>query len=124
MSNEIEIEFVDGLIVKAPHERAPEFVKAQISIKVADLGQWLREKHRAGEEWVNVDVKAAKSGKWYAAVNTYKKDDKPKETPRQSERRPSAPTGSKLDGLDDDIPFASCSLADDVIFKRLRWPAE
>jgi len=67
-----EIEFVEGLIVKAPHERAPDFVKASISIKVADLGMWLREKHKAGEEWVNVDVKEAKSGKWYAAVSTYK----------------------------------------------------
>ena len=29
-------EFVDGLIVKAPHERAPDFVKCQISIKRKD----------------------------------------------------------------------------------------
>ena len=67
-----EIEFVDGLIVKAPHERAPDFVKAQISIKVEDLGKWLREKYKAGDEWVNLDVKVAKSGKWYAAVSTFK----------------------------------------------------
>ena len=67
-----EIEFVDGLIVKAPHENAPDFVKAQISIKVEDLGKWLREKYKAGEEWVNIDVKEAKSGKWYAAVSTFK----------------------------------------------------
>lgn len=31
-----DIEFVDGLIVKAPHERAPDFVKASISIKRAN----------------------------------------------------------------------------------------
>lgn len=67
-----EIEFVDGLIVKAPHPKAPEFVKANISIKVEDLGKWLREKFKKGEEWVNIDVKAAKSGKWYAAVSTFK----------------------------------------------------
>ena len=30
-----EIAFVNGLIVKAPHENAPDFVKAAISIKVA-----------------------------------------------------------------------------------------
>ena len=41
MSNETE--FVNGLIVKAPNPKAPDFVKAQISIKVADLGMWLRE---------------------------------------------------------------------------------
>ena len=67
-----EIEFVDGLIVKAPHENAPSFVKASISIKVEDLGNWLREKYKAKEEWVNIDVKEAKSGKWYAAVSTFK----------------------------------------------------
>ena len=75
-----DIQFVDGLIVKAPHPKAPDYVKAQISIKVEDLGKWLREKYKAGEEWVNIDVKEAKSGKWYAAVSTYKKTDKT-ETP-------------------------------------------
>jgi hypothetical protein len=69
-----EIEFVDGLIVKPPHEKAPDFVKAQLAIKVEDLGKWLRAKYKAGEEWVNIDVKEAKSGKWYAAVNTFKPD--------------------------------------------------
>ena len=67
-----EIEFVDGLIVKAPHPKAPSFVKASISIKVEDLGKWLRGKYKAGEEWVNIDVKEGKSGKWYAAVSKFK----------------------------------------------------
>lgn len=81
-----EIQFVDGLIVKAPNPKAPDFVKAQISIKVEDLGKWLREKYKAGEEWVNIDIKSAKSGKWYAAVSTFK------------------PKGKK-DEKDSDIPF-------------------
>ena len=76
-----DIEFVDGLIVKAPRDGAPDFVKASISIKVEDLGKWLREKFKAGEEWVNLDVKEAKSGKWYASVNTYKPKDKKDSTP-------------------------------------------
>ena len=80
-----DIEFVDGLIVKAPHENAPDFVKASIAIKVEDLGKWLRAKYKSGEEWVNIDVKEAKSGKWYAAVSTYK------------------PKGKKED--DEDVPF-------------------
>ena len=67
-----EIEFVDGLLVKAPNPKAPDFVKAAISIKVADLGKWLREKYKAGNEWVNIDVKESKGGKWYAAVSTFK----------------------------------------------------
>lgn len=96
-----EIEFVDGLIVKEPHEHAPHFVKASISIKVADLGMWLRKKYEAGDEWVNIDVKEAKSGKWYAAVSAYKKGQggaaKPAAKPT-TKRNPVAE-------LDDDIPF-------------------
>ena len=83
-----EIEFVNGLIIKAPHERAPDFVKASISIKVADLGVWLREKHKAGEEWVNVDVKESKGGKWYATVSTFKPKDKPQDPPKAAPKRP------------------------------------
>lgn len=81
MSKE-EIEFVDGLIVKAPHPKAPDFVKASIAIKVEDLGKWLRAKYKASLEndgWINLDVKEAKSGKWYASVSTYKPKDKKKE---------------------------------------------
>ena len=37
-----EKQFVDGLIVKAPRENAPDFVKCTISIKRKDLGNWLR----------------------------------------------------------------------------------
>ena len=95
-----EIEFVDGLIIKAPNPKAPDFVTAQISIKVEDLGKWLREKYKAGEEWVNIDVKVAKSGKWYAAVSNFKKEEKAQE-PRKG-------GSSKVGGADlsDDIPFA------------------
>ena len=34
-----EIEFVNGLIVKAPLANAPYFVKCAISIKVADFSE-------------------------------------------------------------------------------------
>lgn len=72
-----DIQFVDGLIVKAPNPKAPDFVKAQISIKVEDLGKWLREQYKAGnKEWINVDVKESKGGKWYAAVSTFKPGEK------------------------------------------------
>jgi hypothetical protein len=62
-------EFVDGLIINPPHEKAPDFVKAKISIKRKDLGNWLRGKD---DEWINLDVKVSKGGKWYAEVNTWK----------------------------------------------------
>lgn len=88
-----EIEFVSGLIVKAPHERAPDFVKASISIKVADLSAWLSQQQG---EWVNVDVKEAKSGKWYCAVSTFK--------PKQEAPAPKSRAPANAD-FEDDIPF-------------------
>jgi hypothetical protein len=90
-----EIQFVPGLFVKAPHENAPNFVKAAISIKVADLGVWLREKHKAGEEWVNIDVNESKGGKYYAKVSTFK----PKE--KEEEKK----SAGKFDDMEDDVPF-------------------
>ena len=93
-----DIEFVDGLLVKPPHEKAPDFVKASISIKVEDLGKWLRAKYKAGDEWVNIDVKEAKSGKWYAAVSTFK--PKEKDAPKKGGSSNIAGTD-----LEDDIPF-------------------
>lgn len=89
-----DIEFVNGLIVKAPREGAPEFVKAAVSIKVADMMAWLQGRYAAGDEWVNVDVKEARSGKWYAAVNTYK----------AKEAKPKTEKTSIVD-MDSDIPF-------------------
>lgn len=88
-----DIEFVNGLIVKAPHQNAPDFVKAAISIKVADLIEWLSGRD---EEWINVDVKESKGGKWYAAVSTFK----PKQ---QQEQKPgvNVPAGE----YEDDIGF-------------------
>ena len=64
-----EKEFVNGLIVKAPHEKAPDFIKANISIKREDLIEWLNSQQG---DWVNVDIKESQAGKWYAEVNDWK----------------------------------------------------
>lgn len=93
-----DIEFVDGLMVKAPHERAPDFVKCSISIKRKDLGNWLRGK---SEDWINLDVKVAKSGKWYASVSTYK----PKEEQKPGASVPAAEYAADPNDDLSDIPF-------------------
>jgi hypothetical protein len=91
-----DIEFVDGLHVKAPHEKAPSFVKASISIKVADLTKWLAGKT---DEWVNIDVKESKGGKWYCSVSNFKPKAK-------EEEQPAAKTGAgRFDDMKDDVPF-------------------
>lgn len=89
-----EIEFVNGLLVKAPNPKAPDYVKAQIAIKVEDLGVWLRAKHKAGEQWVNIDVKESKGGKWYAAVSNFKPTKQAKGSP-----------ADKFNDMADDVPF-------------------
>ncbi len=75
------IEFVNGLIVKAPREGAPDFVKASISLKREELIAWLGSKEG---DWINIDVKESKAGKWYASVDNWKADkeyfEKGKET--------------------------------------------
>ena len=89
MSNDND--FVDGLFVDAPHPKAPDFVKAKIALNVEALGKYLRTKYQAGEEWVRLDVKESKGGKWYAAINDWKPDDQ------------SGPPSQE--DLDDDVPF-------------------
>ena len=87
-----EIEFPKGLIVKAPRDGAPDFVKAAISIKREELIEWLQG--REGD-WINLDVKEAKSGHWYSAVNTFR----PKQ---REEQKPGANVpAADYDGPDD-----------------------
>jgi len=61
--------FVDGLIAKKPRDKAPEWVKVNLSIKREELAAWLTGQ---GDEWINVQVCESKNGKWYAEVDTWK----------------------------------------------------
>ena len=100
-----DIEFVNGLIVKTPTDKTPDYVKAKMSFKVQELIAWLQSKN---EEWVNVEIKASKAGKWYCAVDSWK-PDKERSQPAPSE--PQKATGGAR-GFDDDsdaIPFAPLS---------------
>jgi len=117
--NDNKTEFPEGLFVKAPHEKAPDWVIGTISIKRKHLGNWLRGKR---DEWINLDIKLSRNGKWYACVNTYKKPDKPAESncceshetasDRTSQNLPPVTDESRdrKDGFyDDDIPFVFSS---------------
>lgn len=84
-----DIEFVDGLIFKLPHENAPDFVKGKLSIKRKELGNWLRGKE---EEWINIDLKVSREGKAYASVDTWQPEGEKKAAPI-------------AEGFDDDVPF-------------------
>ena len=100
-----DIEFIDGLIFKAPHENAPDFVVCKLSIKREQLIEWLQSKDG---EWINGDVKISKNEKYYASVDNWK-PSKDREQPQRHEQpavRQSAPQQGPMDDFaDDDIPF-------------------
>ena len=88
-----DIQFPSGLTVKAPHARAPEYVKAKISIHRERLIAWLQTQEG---EWINLDVKASRDGKWYAAVD----DWKPQKQAKGNAKAPAQPLPD-----DDSVPF-------------------
>lgn len=96
MSNKTE--FVDGLIAKAPKQNAPEYVKVSISIAREKLIAWLQARYG---EWVNVDVKESRNGKWYCAVNNWK----PKGNGTERNEQPKGDPAKSDQDFSDDVPF-------------------
>jgi hypothetical protein len=90
-----ETQFIPGLIVKAPHQRAPEYVRAKLSIKREELLAWLQQQ---SGDWINADVKVSRNGKWYCAIDEWKPKGK-------SECRESADSRQQPSEFEDDIPF-------------------
>ena len=100
-----DIQYINGLIVKAPNEKAPEYVKAKLSIKRAELIEWLQGQ---SGDWINADVKVSQGGKWYCAVDTWKPDSAKSvqsERPRQESQREASFGDGPAPGFEDEIPF-------------------
>ncbi len=102
-----EPRFISGLLVKEPHERAPEYVKARLSIKREELIAWLSAQDG---EWINADIKEARTGKWYVAVDDWKPErggghGGSRGGAPQRSRQPVANPAPADDFGDDDIPF-------------------
>ena len=72
-----EKNFVDGLIVKLPDDNAPDFVKLKLSIKLDEFGPWVatQKSNDPAIEWLNIEIKEGRSGKWYAERNMWKPSD-------------------------------------------------
>ena len=64
-----EIKFPEGILAKKPHENAPDFVKAKLSIKKDDLITWLKMQD---SEWINLDLKESQKGGYYLSVDDWK----------------------------------------------------
>lgn len=63
------------LVEKRP--KLPEFIKGSLSFKVDEAVAFLKQ-HKNEAGYVNLDLKEAKSGKWYLSLNSFsaKKEDK------------------------------------------------
>ena len=98
-----EIQWVGGLFVNKPHEKAPDFIKCNLSIKVADLHEWLnKNQHLADDKgYIKVVVKESKQGKWYCCVDDYK----PKEDYYSEDGGEEVLKREDVDEADDSIPF-------------------
>lgn len=66
------------------------------------------------EYWLSAWLKKSKTGTPYMSLAVKVKEDKPAPQPDRS----------VMADLKDDIPFASCDLGDDVIYRKLRWGVE
>ena len=74
--------FADGLIVKKPHQNAPDFVKARVSIKKDEFLKWLEPQQK---EWINLDLKESKGGKLYFAVDNWQPNNEYDQNDNQSQ---------------------------------------
>ena len=105
-----EVEFPKGLMVKAKHENAPEYVICKLSIRREELIEWLQGKDG---DWINLDVKESKGGKLYASVDTWKPESQRGGSsgsrggaPQRMRSQSSKP--APADDFDDsEIPFAT-----------------
>lgn len=94
-----DIEFIPGLIAKAPGDKAPEYVKCKLSIKRAELLEWLESQT---DEWINGEVKVSRNGKMYVQRDTWK----PNQGERQEPRKPAQSNATPADDFEDDsLPF-------------------
>jgi len=106
--------FVEGLFYKLPSDKAPKFIKANLSFNVVKFVEFLQAQQNE-RGWVNIDVKESREGKIYAEVNTWQaeKKDVPVIQEGQSfEEQMSAPAQEPTKSDDNnsidikDIPFA------------------
>ncbi|MFT7557664.1 MAG: hypothetical protein ACI83D_000329 [Planctomycetota bacterium] len=102
-------EFVDGLIIKAPRQGAPDFVKGSISIKREELLAWLSQKT---EEWINLDIKVSKAGKWYSQVNTWKPSNEGEGAPAVASSPSPSVAPSAVPGDEEPLPAIEYPEAD------------
>lgn len=97
-----EPNFPKGFSFKLPHEKAPDFVKGKVSIKIDEAIQYLTGLNASGETWLNLNAKVSKGGKSYLEVDTWKPDGaKGGGTPQKT----GEPTGTMDMSTGDECPY-------------------
>ena len=84
--------FPVGMFIKPPHEKAPDFVKGKVSVKVAEFVEWAQGQNK---EWLNFDIKVSQGGKLYMEVDTWEPSGAKPATGGNSETKP----------FNDDVPW-------------------
>ena len=96
--------FADGMIVKHPHQNAPDFVKAAVSFKLKDFFEFAKQHQKEG--WLNVQVKESRGGKLYAELDTFTPSKKEEyDTGMQQAKQAAAPPATEDPFPNDDIPW-------------------
>ena len=91
-----DVNYVNGLYVYAPSERAPEWVKANVQIDRKQMIEWLNSQ---SDDKIRVTLSPQKDPtKWKATI------DKPRVVEGSYAGQPVAASGSNED-FDDDLPF-------------------
>lgn len=61
-----------GLYAFMPHEKAPDFINMELSIKPDHFKAWLENQPTDDNGFVKVTIKTSKQGKMYAERNDWK----------------------------------------------------
>lgn len=87
-------DLIRGLYPKAKSENAPSWKIGNASINIKQFREWMGAyiKENPNEEWVNMEMLVAKSGKGYAKINDYDPEQKVSTPPQPPED-------------DEDLPF-------------------
>lgn len=89
-----------------PHEKAPKWIKGNISVKVDDFIAFAQANQDA-RGWLNIDIKESKKGGFYLELNEWKRGTTKQEVPadREGYGEPEPYLGGDDDIKASDIPF-------------------
>jgi len=70
--------FTEGLFIKAVNTQYGDIIKISVDVEkfkeFMETCEHVNVSEKNGKSYLNIDVSAGKSGKWYAAVDTWKSE--------------------------------------------------